>query len=80
LLAEHERLRTALGALDVAIELGAARAETLDVFVAPFESHREREEALLYPYAERHLPVTSARSVAARLRGATRRKGEEKTS
>jgi hemerythrin-like domain-containing protein len=70
LRAEHAEIRRTLGELGLACELHTVRAEAVEAFCASLREHAEREEAILYAEAERRLPVLSARSLLARLRGA----------
>jgi hypothetical protein len=70
LRSEHDSIRRTLGELGLAFELHTIRAEMFNTFCERLRAHAEREESLLYKHAERHLPVSIARSIYQRLRGA----------
>ncbi|HEY4117812.1 MAG TPA: hemerythrin domain-containing protein [Byssovorax sp.] len=53
---EHAVIRRELGDLGVALELHVARKSTLDALVARVWRHAEREDELMYAWAERSLP------------------------
>ena len=65
---EHAQIRRTVGELGMALELHTARAEPIVAFCAFLGAHAEREDSLLYPSAERHMPVVVARSLVSRLR------------
>jgi hemerythrin superfamily protein len=70
LLEEHAGIRASLGELGLAFELHTVRREAIEAFCALLRAHADREEAILYPLAERRLQVSTARSLFDRLRGA----------
>jgi polyisoprenoid-binding protein YceI len=82
LLGEHEQIRAKLNEMAIALDLHSLRSERLVAFVAELRAHARREEALLYPWAARHLgevartrvekALASARSSEASEVGSTR--------
>lgn len=53
LAADHARFRTLLAEIGVAVELHAIRLETIDELARSIREHAERENAFLYPWAQR---------------------------
>ncbi len=70
LLDEHAQIRRRMGELGLAFELHTARTAAFEGFCALLRGHAEREAALFYPLAERRIPVSTARTLLERLRGA----------
>jgi hemerythrin superfamily protein len=70
LLGEHAEIRRTLGELGLAFELHTVRCEAVEAFCSLLRDHASREEAVLYPLAERRLQVSTARTLFERLRGA----------
>ena len=52
LKSEHDQLRQKLLTLGVGVDLHLTKADTVADFVAALRAHAEREDALLYPWAE----------------------------
>jgi hemerythrin-like domain-containing protein len=52
---EHARIRAALLDLGVSLDLHALRCEAVRDFVGQLRAHARREDALLYPWARRHV-------------------------
>jgi len=57
LRAEHDRLRSLLEELGVGVELHLVRLDVIDRFIARLRAHALREDAFLYDWAARQLPV-----------------------
>jgi hemerythrin-like domain-containing protein len=56
---EHARIRAALLDLGVSLDLHALRCEALSDFVGQLRAHARRQDALLYPWARRHVRAGS---------------------
>jgi hemerythrin-like domain-containing protein len=67
---DHGAIRRQLGEIGLALELHTARCEAIESFCAMLREHAEREDSLAYPFAERTLPVSVARSIANRVKAA----------
>ena len=74
ILRTHAEIRRKIGELGLAFDLRTVRADAIDQFCNILRAHITHESELLYPLAERRLPVSTVRSVLARLRGAQKRK------
>ena len=61
---QHDEIRETLGKIGIAFELRALPIDGVVTFQASLRAHEEREESLLYPEAERRMPVNVARSIA----------------
>jgi hypothetical protein len=72
LLRTHADLRRSLGELGLAFELHTIRADAVDDFCKRLRMHAAVEGELLYPFAERRLPVSTVRSLLGRLRTVAR--------
>ena len=68
LVRTHTELRAMLGEIGLAFELHTLRAEAVDRFCEKLRAHAATEGELLYPFAERRLPVSTVRSLLSRLR------------
>ena len=67
LLREHAALRREIGAIGLAFDLHAARAEAIEGFCGTLREHAAREESLAYGQAEELLPVNVARAIVERI-------------
>jgi hemerythrin-like domain-containing protein len=54
--AEHDEIRTLLGNLGVGIDLRLFRVDTAEALAERLRDHANREDALMYTWAARHLP------------------------
>ncbi len=70
LLKEHAVLRRELGNIGLAMELHAARADTIEAFCAALHAHAERESSLAYAQVEQRLAVQIARAIVDRIASA----------
>ena len=59
LLREHDLIRRRLTELGVGVDLHVVRAEIVADFIALLRAHAQREDALLYRWAERELPAST---------------------
>ncbi len=66
--AEHAKMRALFAELGVGMELHILREDQLRETLGFIRDHAVREEALLYRWADRELPETSATTVIERLR------------
>lgn len=73
LRAEHDKLRATLGELGMALELHTARKSAFDDFAARIQKHADREEALMYRWAEEHAPRPIVETIGRRLSAAWER-------
>ncbi len=71
LLRAHADIRRRLGEIGLAFDLHTVRADTVDDFCTRLRTHGNQEAELIYPLAERRLPVSTVRSLLLRLRAAT---------
>ena len=55
LLRDHNLIREIVGVLGVHVDLHAVRFEVADRLIRLLQDHAKREDALLYPWAEKHL-------------------------
>jgi hemerythrin superfamily protein len=65
---DHARLRELLVEIAVATELHEVRIATLRRLVELLRAHAAREDATLYPWAQRHLPRVAMQELMERLR------------
>jgi hemerythrin-like domain-containing protein len=68
LLDEHERIRAQLDELGVGVDLHLLRAEVVSEFTAALRRHAERENALMYRWADHALPSWQRDAVSERVR------------
>jgi hemerythrin-like domain-containing protein len=68
--AEHSRIRGLLADMGVSLDLHALREERVAELVETLREHASREEAGLYPWADRELPGSAAAQVRGRLAAA----------
>jgi hemerythrin-like domain-containing protein len=59
LLREHDLIRRRLTELGIGVDLHAVRAEIVADFIALLRAHAQREDDLLYRWAERELPPSA---------------------
>lgn len=59
LLREHDLIRRRLTELGIGVDLHVVRAEIVADFIALLRAHAQREDALLYRWAERELPAST---------------------
>lgn len=52
LLAEHAQMLSMLSKLSIGVDLHLTRADIVDEFIASLRAHAEREDALLYRWAQ----------------------------
>jgi hemerythrin HHE cation binding domain-containing protein len=64
---EHTTLRSELGELCICLELHTARKPMFDALIARIWRHAEREDELMYTWAERTLPERAVDVVTRRL-------------
>ncbi len=74
LLRAHADILHRLGEIGLAFDLHMVRADMIDDFCTRLRTHGAQEAELIYPIAERRLPVSTVRSLLLRLRAATPRK------
>ena len=67
LRSDHGTIRRQLTELGMCLELHTARKRTFDRFAAILERHAAREDALLYRWAESHVPSHVGAAVRKRL-------------
>ncbi len=72
LLEEHGDMRAQVLAMAVDVDLHLARATAVEELVRKLEAHARREDALMYRWAETHLPPAARKSVLDRLRSTLR--------
>jgi Hemerythrin HHE cation binding domain len=58
---EHGAIRELLFRISVGLELHAVRVEQLEQLIETLHAHAAREDALVYPWAQVHLPLTAKR-------------------
>ncbi|MCC7534570.1 MAG: hemerythrin domain-containing protein [Deltaproteobacteria bacterium] len=66
LLAEHEQIKRRVTELGVGVDLHATRFDTVEALVRELRAHAKREDALAYPWAEKHLDEETRASIAGR--------------
>jgi Hemerythrin HHE cation binding domain len=66
--ADHADIRRALGEIGIAFDLHTARAGPIESLRAILSAHSLREDGILYPYAERRLPVATVKALVTHLR------------
>jgi Hemerythrin HHE cation binding domain len=59
LLREHQQIRRGVAELGVGVDLHLLRAEVASEFIALLRRHAQREDALMYRWAEQELPALS---------------------
>jgi hemerythrin-like domain-containing protein len=65
---EHEKIRTRLGEIGLALDLHTARAEQVETLAAFLRAHAAFEDSGLYTWAERELPAQTRGHLLRRLR------------
>ncbi len=53
---EHDRIRAALAELGVALDLHLIQSPVIEALAVCLDEHSRRENRMLYPWAEQHLP------------------------
>lgn len=80
LLRAHADIRHRLGELGLAFDLHTVRADAIDDFCTRLRTHGAQEAELVYPLAERRLPVSTVRSLLLRLRTGLPKKRKKKAT
>jgi hypothetical protein len=70
ILADHAEIRSALLEMGLNLDLHLLRAEVVEDFVKRLKDHARREEAALYPWAERHVAFATWSSIKRSLEAA----------
>lgn len=73
---EHAEIRQVLERIGLDVELHVVRAEIIATFIRALQAHAAREDALLYPWAEEHLPEDARRALFHRLDASRRELAE----
>jgi hemerythrin-like domain-containing protein len=77
LLADHARFRRTLDDLGVGVDLHLVKLDAAQGFVEALRAHADREDQLLYRWADRALPESGQEAVARELdRGTPAERGE----
>jgi len=57
ILADHAKFRARLTELDIAVDLHFIRADVAEEFISSLREHAERENRLMYAWADANVPV-----------------------
>lgn len=68
LRAEHDSIKAKIGDMGMKADLRGLRKEDVEALLADLKAHKEREEALLYPWADDQLPASSIGALVERIR------------
>jgi hypothetical protein len=69
---EHDIIRAELGELGIALELHVARKSMFDALTARIWAHAQREDDLMYSWAQRTLPERVVNALVRRLQAGAR--------
>lgn len=70
---EHASIRRDLDELGLGVELHLISADLIERFIEKLRAHAEREDAMLYRFADRELDTATKTGVLARIRAAAAR-------
>jgi hypothetical protein len=65
--AEHGAIRELLYRIAIEVELHAIRLHRLDKLIATLQTHAAHEDRMMYPWAQRYLPLSTKRELFVRI-------------